>query len=388
MTMRAIISGGGIGGLATAAALGRRGWDVTVFEAQRELRAVGAGIYISSNGLTVLEEIGAYERAIRNPFMGLGVEQRDHNGEIIAPAYLGPGQRLVSVPRSDLLAGLEEAARAAGVKIETGKQVIDADANGSFRLASGDRIEADLAIGCDGVMSPVRSGLGLELFHERTAEGALRFIVDATQEDFPVEARNRCIENWNGTRRFLVTPINEKQVYLALCCRADDVEARDTRLLQVWRDSFPDWAFLLDRVSSDVSWNVYSVIKCKSWSAGNACIVGDAAHAQPPNLGQGGGMAMQNGLALAAHVANVRDRRDIPSALAAWETAMRPLVNSCQHWAILFGELANVPNEYRTDIIRNVFSHPWVQEMVKLAATSKPITSVAAPASERVPETA
>ena len=73
MNMQAIISGGGIGGLAAAAALARRGWDVTVYESRPELRVSGSGIYLWSNGLAVLSEIGAYERAMRNAFLPEGI---------------------------------------------------------------------------------------------------------------------------------------------------------------------------------------------------------------------------------------------------------------------------------------------------------------------------
>ena len=376
MALEAIISGGGIGGLATAAALGQRGWRVTVFESQPELRAAGSGIYLHNNGLAVLTELGAYERVMRNPFMGRGVEQRDHRGEVILPAMLPPGRQVVSVPRRDLLAGLEQAARAAGVRIVTGADVVEARADGSLIFANGDRVTADLAIGCDGVASPVRRALGLEQYHERTAEGALRTTIRATQADMPEDARDRCVENWNGTRRLLITPINEAEIYLALTCRADDREARDTSIRPCWKESFPDWAHLLERIVDQVTWNVYSVIKCKAWSAGRTCILGDAAHAQPPNLGQGGGMAMQNGLALAAFMANVADARDVPAALAAWEAAMRPLVDTCQHWACLFGEIANIPNEVRPQIIQASLGHPWVQSQLGTAAMSKPITRV------------
>ncbi|WP_159070487.1 NAD(P)-binding protein, partial [Achromobacter xylosoxidans] len=111
MTLEAIISGGGIGGLATAAALGRRGWRVTVYESRPGLRVAGSGIYLWSNGLAVLSEIGAYERAMRNAFLAEGIEQRDHTGQVLVPALLPPGLRVLAVARSDLLAGLEAAAR-------------------------------------------------------------------------------------------------------------------------------------------------------------------------------------------------------------------------------------------------------------------------------------
>lgn len=376
MTRKALIAGAGIGGLATAAALGQRGWDVTVYERHPELRVNGSGIYLWNNGLAVLSEIGAYDRAMRNAFLATGVEQRDHLGNAMVPAELPPGARVVAVHRSDLHAGLTDAATRAGARIVTGTEVVEARADGSLFFASGDSAHGDVVIGTDGAWSPVRNTLGLLLSQEQTREGALRTVVKATQAEMPVNSRGHCIECWNGQRRLLITPINDEEVYLALTCPASDSEGRDTAIQSCWKASFPDWAFLLDRITGPVTWNVYSLVKCRSWSAGNACILGDAAHATTPNLGQGGGMAMQNGLALAAHLAAVDDRRDVPSALQTWEAAMRPLVDHCQHWASLFGEIANIPNEVRAEIIPHLLANPWLAAQTSRGARSEIITQV------------
>jgi hypothetical protein len=84
-------------------------------------------------------------------------------------------------------------------------------------------------------------------------------------------------------------------------------------------------------------------------------------------------MAMQNGLALAAYMERVKDRRDIPEALGAWEAATRPLTEECQRWSCLWGELANIPDEVRPRIVRGVFSEPWVLSKVTVASASAPI---------------
>lgn len=373
MGLDAIVSGGGIGGLATATALAQRDWNVTLFESQPTLRVTGSGIYIHSNGLAVLSELGAFDRAMGGAFMGDGVEQRDHRGDVILPASMPPGVKMVSIPRFDLMESLADAAHDAGVKIVTGAVVVDARSDGTLIFGNGSKVQADLAVGCDGVWSPVRKALNLEEFHQRTDEGALRTIVKGTQAEMPPEARGRCIENWCGTRRLLITPINDEEIYLALTCLTDDVEAADIRIQPCWRETFPDWGWLIDRIGEEVTWNVYSHIRCKQWSAGRTCILGDAAHAQPPNLGQGGGMALQNGLALAAFLAEVTDRRDIPDALARWEATVRPLTQHCQFWSVLFGEITRIPDEIRPTFIRAAFTNDWIQKSLGAAAASVPI---------------
>lgn len=377
MRLKAIISGGGIGGLATAAALAKRDWDVTVFESRPEVRVSGSGIYLRSNGLSVLREIGAYERATRGAFWPAGVEKREYDGTVVSPAPEGESRKVVCVARSELISALEEAARSAGARIETGREVVGARANGTLLFADGHSVRADLAVGCDGVWSPVRRSLNLEDHTLRPGEGALRAMIPCTQEELPEDARGKCIELWQGTRRMLITPVNDREIYLALTCKEWDEEARDVRVRPCWMQTFPEWAWLLERIAGrPVLWNVYSVIRSKTWSAGKVAILGDAAHAQPPNLGQGGGTAMYNGLALAAYMAQVDDTRDVPEALEAWEAAVRPLTDRTQHWSTLYLELTNIPNEYRTPIAAAVFKSPWVLENITAAANSVPIARV------------
>lgn len=377
MTRTALVAGGGIGGLATAAALAQRGWDVTVYERQSELRAAGSGIYIWENGLRVLEAIGAYEEVAEGAFFGTHFEQRDHRNAIIESSPIAADKRLLTVLRSRLLHALKSACERAGVKVVTHAEVIGATARGELLLAGGKTVRADLVVGVDGVWSRVRQSLGLELLHEQTREGALREVIPARPGDFDPQDQAKYIECWNGTRRFLITPVNETQIYLALTCMQDDEAVDLARNRHLWIESFPEWAHLIERAGAASSWGVYSITRSRAWSAGHAAIVGDAAHAQPPNLGQGGGMAMQNGLALAVALEQAKDARDIPAALEAWEKAERPLIEHCQRWSILYGEVTYLPDDVRSRVIRSAMGDDWVAGQVFMAANSSPTGTTA-----------
>ena len=153
--MRAIIAGAGFGGLTAGAALAQRGWDVTVFERQPEVRAAGSGIYLWENGLRVLQAVGAHVVG-NDTFRGFAMEQRNGQNRIIDPGELPPTVRLVTVLRRELLEGLRDAAIRSGVRIETGTEVTGARSNGEFQFPAGRTEIADLAIGADGVWSSVR----------------------------------------------------------------------------------------------------------------------------------------------------------------------------------------------------------------------------------------
>ncbi len=372
--LTAVVAGGGIGGLATAAALGQRGFAVTVYERQDALRAVGAGIYIWENGLRVLETLGAYADATRDAFHGTHFEQRDNHGAIIESAPIPADKRLLTVPRSQLLGALHDACLRAGVTVVTSTEVVGATPRGELLFAGGGTAAADLAVGVDGIWSKVRESLGLELLHEQTLEGALRTMIPAQPGDFGPDDAGKYIECWNGTRRFLITPVNATETYLALTClRTETGYAAIPVNKALWTADFPRWRHLIERIGgAPVNWGVYSVTRCKTWSAGRTAIVGDAAHAQTPNLGQGGGMAMQNGLALAEALKDVTDRRDIPDALEAWEAGEREIVEHCQRWASLYGEVTHLPDDVRTRVVRGAMSDPWVAGQVFRAANHAP----------------
>ena len=100
-----------------------------------------------------------------------------------------------------------------------------------------------------------------------------------------------------------------------------------------WKPAFPHLETLIDR-----SWagalRPLELIKLKRWSAGRVAIIGDAAHALPPNIGQGGGCAMMNALSLGVYL----DRENnIPSALASWEQSERPITEHTQRISYFLG---------------------------------------------------
>ncbi len=127
IALQAIIGGGGgIGGLTTATALAQQGCDVTVYQSNPALIVTGSGIYLWSNGLNVLGNIGAYHAVLREPFWVDGVECRDQKDEVILPSYVPPGLQILCVARSQRLEGLEQAARRSDIQVQTTAQVVRA----------------------------------------------------------------------------------------------------------------------------------------------------------------------------------------------------------------------------------------------------------------------
>jgi 2-polyprenyl-6-methoxyphenol hydroxylase-like FAD-dependent oxidoreductase len=198
----------------------------------------------------------------------------------------------------------------------------------------GRRLSADLVVGADGVNSRIRDGLGLLARRKAMPDGAIRVLLDKTDAERAAGDTGTTIEYWSGSRRILYTPCSDDEVYVALTMLDKDAAAKATPIdVRLWSAAFPHLADLVGRIGEG-RYDRFELIKLKRWSSGRTAILGDAAHALPPNLGQGGGCAMMNALALAVHLEHAAD---VPSGLAAWEAAERPLTEHTQRMSVFFG---------------------------------------------------
>ena len=325
MKGRAEIVGGGFAGLTAACALAQRGWRVRVHERADRLRTAGAGINLYQNGIRVLEAVGAAEETLRDGARHLTRETRDQDDRLHStypwsiPVY--------GVLRQRMIDALAAAARRAGAEIITGSEGISATPDGEL-TTSAEKVKADLIVAADGVNSRIRDGLDLVAHRRFLADGAIRVLIPKLD---PSEASDgRTIEYWSGNRRFLYNPCDTRELYLAMTMLHDDVEARALPLNKsVWKETFPHLAHLIDRIEEG-RYDRFEYIRLKRWSSGKVAVIGDAAHAIPPNIGQGAGCAMMNALALAVYL-------ERSQTLAEWEEKERPLTNHTQRISLFLG---------------------------------------------------
>ena len=335
LSRHAEIAGAGFAGLTAAAALARRGWSVRVHEKGPEVRAFGAGIWIWTNGWRVLKAVGAYARAREDGYESPSIERYDHNGRLLMPPirFADHGARMIAVVRQKLIEALLETCLEAGVDVVTDSEVSGASEEGELQTAAGGTFPADLVIGADGVNSAVRDSLKLTRRRNGLAYGGSRLLIPRTREEME-DATDRVLTYVNGERRLLYTPCGRTLTYLCFTVRPDDAEGRAIPVRKkAWIESFPMLEHVIERVGNDGRWDRYEVIRLKRWTRGRVAVVGDAAHAMAPSLGQGGGCAMMNALSLAAAAG---DAADVPGALAAWEERERPLTERAQHISSMF----------------------------------------------------
>jgi 2-polyprenyl-6-methoxyphenol hydroxylase-like FAD-dependent oxidoreductase len=371
---RAEIVGAGFAGLAAACALAQRGWSVRVHERAGDLRTSGAGIYIYENGLRVLEALGAYADAVATAPTAHTREVRDDRNRVVSVHRWDSASRVFSIVRQQVINALADAAKRHGAEIATASEAVAATPSGELLFADGRRTRADLIVACDGTNSKLRDSLGLLAQRKRLADGAIRVLIDKTYTERTSGEAGTTIEYWSGSRRVLYTPCSQDKIYVALTMLDDDVIATAVPLRkEAWIVWFPHLRDLIaripDRNGDGGRYDRFELIKLKHWSSGRAAVIGDAAHALPPNIGQGGGCAMMNALSLAVFLERFSD---VPAALEAWERHERPLTDHTQRMSYLLGLPTTWPPALRAMALRFAGRSQWVTKQRTLTARHKP----------------
>lgn len=304
-----------------------------VHERGSELREIGAGIFVWENGLRALEAVGALEQATARAEAIERWELRDERERRIQGSWMQGAGRLELILRTELHRALVDACLRSGVELLTSSVVSHATADGELVLESGERHRADLIVGADGVFSRIRDGLQLAVAVRDLEDGCGRHLIRRTESD----PSHVTLEYWNGGRRIGICPCSPDDVYVYLCCPADDAEGREKPLnVASWVRSFPRFGDVIERIPDTGRWASFHDVVARSWHCGRVALVGDAAHAMSPNLGQGANVAMTSGVSLAQTLDTVAQ---VPAALERWEHSERPVAEATQRYSRMYGRM-------------------------------------------------
>jgi len=316
------IVGAGIAGLSAAATFAKAGFNVRVYEQAEEAREFGAALLIKHNAYTALKSLGITEKMELDGVRLQTASIVDDFSQQILQRDLR-SEWAVMIRRQSLHSLLLQAALDNGVEVVVSARVVQVRAEGVLTFANGSEVSADLVIGADGRNSVVRDALGL------TAT-AMDLPTGATRAAFPRKEIPVAMEYWSGSRRVGFAPCSEDLTYAFIMGPESDRSASQVPLdREYWSDAIPALSDLFERVASSptVFHHPVSVVSCTSWSAGRVALLGDAAHAMPPDFGQGANLAIDIGYDL---VSKIDGGGELETGLLEWERMTRPRADMVQ----------------------------------------------------------
>lgn len=340
---RVLVVGGGIGGLTAAVALSRAGREVTVLERAPSLAPVGAAVSLAPNALSALDVIGVGDevRALA-AWQGEG-GMRTPAGRWLARTDVAAvterfGDPLVLLPRAALVDILTARLPEGVIRTACPAALTDpGDADRPARVTTPDGdLTADLVVAADGIHSRVRAAL----FPEHPGTVYSGFTTWRLMISVP-GARFASHETWGRGRLWGTHPLKDGRVYAYAAAltpaggrAADDEKAELRRLFGDWHEPIPS-VIAAARPEDVLRHDVHHIQRpLPAHHRGRVALVGDAAHAMPPSLGQGGNQAIEDAVVLAHH----------PDDLSAYTAARLPRTSALVRKAVGAGRLSMLRN--------------------------------------------
>jgi 2-polyprenyl-6-methoxyphenol hydroxylase-like FAD-dependent oxidoreductase len=340
-----LIAGAGIGGLTLACALARKGIACRVFEKAKQLRPIGAGITMQGNAMLAFRAIGL-EGAVRDAGAApTRLDIRRSDGGLLARVDLAAveqalGATTIAIHRGDLHAVLHAAA---GDVVTLGAEATGYRLDGDTvtLLLAGREVQGCALVGADGLHSAIRTQVLGETKLRYAGYTSWRGITAANvAATLPPEMPGG--EALGRGERFGWVPVGEGRVYWFGVALASAGEHDDDSLAMVKR-RFGSWgvpaAILLDATDGAgvLRTDIHDREPVTKWGDGRVTLLGDAAHPMTPNLGQGGGQAVEDAVVLASCLG--LPETDIVQALRRYEATRVERANRMVREARMLGSL-------------------------------------------------
>ena len=337
-TLKIGIVGAGIGGLAAANALRAAGHEAEVYEQSKQFLRVGADINLTPNAVRALDGLGENIAAATRASAARPTHRISRtwdSGEETSRLPMGDeaerkyGAPQLTIHRADLLAALSDAFPTAHVHFAKRAERIDQDAQGvTVRFNDGVEDRFDALVGADGIHSVVRHALFGGEKPRFTGVVAFRAVVPTARvKDVP---NIGAFTKWWGPTpesQIVTFPLNQGRDTFVFATTAQDswheeswtTEGSVEELRQSYTDFHPDARALLQACDTVMKTALYERDPLPRWSQDHATLLGDACHPMMPFMAQGAGMAIEDAVVLARCLGQVRQRADVPAALARYE---------------------------------------------------------------------
>jgi 6-hydroxynicotinate 3-monooxygenase len=363
------IVGAGMGGLAAAAALHRRGIGVTVYEQARRFARLGAGIQVGCNAMQVLRGLGLEPRMRQQAFYPRSWNNRDAGtGQVRYDQIFGRraeqkyGAPYLLAHRGDLHAALASAVPAGRIRL--GHQVTGLDDDGTavvLRFADGRRARHDAVVAADGVHSLIRDLLFGQREVNFTGRIAYRTTFPAALlAGYPID---ECTKWWGTDRHIVIYFVkpDRSEVYFVtsqpepgFTVESWSATGDVTALRAAFAGFHPQVRHVLAACPAVHKWALADRDPLPRWHDRNVTLLGDACHPMTPYMAQGAAMALEDAAVLARLLAGVADQASLRDSFRRFEATRKARTSRVQ-----LTSRANTWLRGKTDVDWVYSYNPW-----------------------------
>ncbi len=344
------IIGGGIAGLSAAISLKQAGILAHVYEAAAEITPIGAGLALAANAIQAFDRLGIQKEVLNKGLLLTGLSVYDSKGKVISRADAASVSKEFGIDNfvihraalhEVLLANIDPSRVHLKKRIN---QITEDDDHLILSFDDGSVETTDFLIAADGINSVIRKLILPNSISSYSGYTCWRAVVD-----YPIEGLDEAAEYWGAKGRFGFVPLPGNKVYWYACVnsRPDNPVMRDMSPLLLAKrfSAFPEMIVdLIHRTPANgLIWNdIHDLPALKNYAYNNILLIGDAAHATTPNMGQGACMAIEDAVVLGQELS----AQDDPwVAFQRFEKRRIRRTQSIVRKSRFLGELAQAENE-------------------------------------------
>lgn len=341
------IIGAGIGGLTTALTLKQKGLNVNIYESSVEIKPVGAGIILANNAMQVFKKLGMQNKiekaGNRISFMKITDKLLKPLSVVDLSEYEQKyGVHNIAIHRGELQKILADEIGYENIKLS--KRLSKIEKSELFKLTFEDNttIESKIVIGADGIKSVVRN----QLFEESTIRNANQKCWRGICEmDLPENYYNELNEAWGKEKRFGFVKISDKKVYWYALINANKFSENSTNLSDIFEGFHSDILKIISATNKDqiILSDILDLKPIDKWQQENVCLIGDAAHATTPNLGQGACQAVEDAYTLGKLL---DEGLAIENTFKQYENLRRKKAHTIVKTSWSVGKMAHIENSF------------------------------------------
>lgn len=377
-----VIAGGGIGGLAAACGLARKGFRSIVVEQASQLGEIGAGIQLGPNAFHSFDYLGVGEEARSVAVYIDQLRLMDaQTAEDITTIPLDDsfrrfyGNPYAVVHRADLHDILRKYCEASGlVELRTSHVAIGYEQDGdsaTLLVRDRDPIRGRFLVGAEGLRSPIRAQLVGDGEPRVSGHTSYRSVIPT--EQMPEDLRWNAATLWAGPKCHIVHyPLKGWKVFNLVVTYHRDVEEAITgrpvsreEVAEGFEHIHPKPRQIIEHGSDWKLWVLCDREPVMNWVDGRVTLLGDSAHPMLQYFAQGACMAMEDAVALSHCAEHFGD--DVEDMLERYQQMRRVRTARVQMQSRLIGDYINHPDgakaEVRNHILRAIGPEEWFQRL-------------------------